>query len=84
MTKRIEELAPQWSITPFVEAVQAMRGVAFIAAATVVAEVGDFSRFDNPRQLIAFLGLVPSEHSSDATIRRGGITKAGNALAGVL
>lgn len=42
--KRIEELAPQWSMTPFVEAVQAMRGVAFIVAVTVVAEVGDFSR----------------------------------------
>ncbi|WP_035697269.1 IS110 family transposase [Bradyrhizobium liaoningense] len=81
LTKRIEELAPQWSMTPFVEAVQAMRGVAFIVAVTVVAEVGAFSRFDNPRQLMAFLGLVPSEHSSGATIRRGGITKAGNALA---
>lgn len=81
LTKRIEELAPQWSMTPFVEAVQAMRGVAFIAAVTVVAEVSDFSRFDNPRQLMGFLGLVPSEHSSGAIIRRGGITKAGNALA---
>ncbi|MGY4412238.1 transposase [Bradyrhizobium sp. LB7.1] len=81
LTKRIEELAPQWSMTPFVEAVQAMRGVAFIVAVTVVAEVGDFSRFDNPRQLMAFLGRVPSEHSSGATIRRGGITKVGNALA---
>lgn len=81
LTKRIEELAPQWSMTPFVEAVQAMRGVAFIVAVTLVAEVGDFSRFDNPRQLMAFLGLVPSEHSSGATIRRGGIIKAGNALA---
>nr|WP_244485713.1 transposase [Bradyrhizobium tropiciagri] len=81
MTKRIEELAPQWSMTPFVESVQAMRGVPFIVAVTVVAEVGDCSRFDNPRQLMAFLGLVPSGHSSGATIRRGGITKAGNALA---
>ncbi len=81
LTKRIEELAPQWSMTPFVEAVQAMRGVAFIVAVTVVAEVGDFSRFDNPRQLMADLGLVPSEHSSGATIRPGGVTKAGNALA---
>lgn len=80
LTKRIEELASQWSMTPIVEAVQAMRGVAFIVAVKV-AEVGDFSRFDNPRQLMAFLGLVPSEHSSGATIRRGGITKTGNALA---
>ena len=70
LTKQIEELAPQWSMAPVVEAVQAMRGVAFIVAATVVAEVGDFARFDNARQLMAYLGLVPSEHSSGATTRR--------------
>ena len=58
-----------------------MRGVALIVAVTVAAEVGDFSRFVNPRQLMAYLGLVPSEHSSGSTVRRGGITKAGNALA---
>ena len=52
-----------------------MRGVALVVAVTVVAEVGDFRRFANARQLMAYLGLVPSEHSS------GGITKAGNALA---
>jgi transposase len=81
LTKQIEDLASHWSMVPVVEAVQAMRGVAFIVAVTVVAEVGDFSRFNNPRQLMAYLGLVPSEHSSGATVRRGGITKAGNALA---
>ncbi len=81
LTRQIEDLLPQWSMAPVVEAVQAMRGVAFIVAVTVVAEVGDFSRFTNPRQLMAYLGLVPSEHSSGATARRGGITKAGNALA---
>ena len=64
-----------------VEAIQAMRGVAFVVAVTVVAEVGDFSRFANPRQLMAYLGLTPSEHSSGATVRRGGITKAGSSLA---
>jgi len=58
-----------------------MRGVAFIVAVTVVAEVGDFHRFDNPRQLMAYLGLTPTEHSSGATVRRGGITKAGSGLA---
>jgi len=81
LTTQIEELVPQWSMAPVVEAMQAMRGVALIVAVTLVAEVGDFSRFDNPRQLMAYLGLVPSEHSSGATVRRGGITKAGNALA---
>ena len=50
-------------------------------AVTVVAEVGDFRRFANARQLMAYLGRVPAEHSSGATVRRGGITKAGNVLA---
>jgi len=54
-----------------------MRGVALVVAVTVVAEVGDFRRFANARQLMAYLGLVPSEHSSGTSIRRGGI----NALA---
>ena len=52
-----------------------------MVAATVVAEVGNFSRFQNPRQLMAYLGLNPSEHSSGATIKRGPITKTGNSLA---
>lgn len=68
-------------MAPVVAALQAMRGVALVAAVTVVAEVGDFRRFANPRQLMAYLGLVPSEHSSGGSVRRGGITKAGNALA---
>ena len=63
------------------QALQAMRGVAFVVAVTLVAEVGDFSRFANPRQLMAYLGLVPSEHSSGRAVHRAGITKAGNALA---
>jgi transposase len=69
------------SLAPVVEAIQAMRGVAFVVAVTVVAEVGDFSRFANPRQLMAYLGLTLSEHSSGATVRSGGITKAGSSLA---
>jgi Transposase IS116/IS110/IS902 family len=55
--------------------------VALINAVTVVAEVGDFPRFGNARQLMTYLGLVPSEHSSGIRVRRGGITKAGNAQA---
>jgi transposase len=81
LTSQIEELLPNWSMAPVVAALQAMRGVAFVAAVTVVSEVGDFRRFINPRQLMAYLGLVPSEHSSGGSVRRGGITKAGNALA---
>ena len=58
-----------------------MRGVALINAVTIVAEIGDFTRFTNPRQLMAYVGLVPSEHSSGDSVRRGGITKAGNSQA---
>jgi transposase len=81
LTQQIEELLPNWSMAPVVLALQSMRGVALVVAITVVAEVGDFRRFANPRQLMAYLGLVPSEHSSGNTVRRGGITKAGNTLA---
>jgi transposase len=72
---------PNWSLAPVVQALQALRGMALVAAATLVAEVGDVSRFANPRQLMAYLGLVPCEHSSGSTRRQGGITKAGNGAA---
>jgi len=81
LTRQIEELLPNWSMAPVVTALQAMRGVALVVAVTLVAEVGDFRRFANARQLMAYLGLVPSEHSSGASVRRSGITKAGNVLA---
>lgn len=77
----IVELVPQWTLAPVVAAVQALRGVSILVAATVVAEVGNFGRFQSPRQLMAYLGLNPSEHSSGATIKRGAITKTGNSLA---
>src|SRR5215472_13163915 len=57
---------------------QAMRGVSFLVAVTFVAEIGDLQRFDNPRQLMAFLGLVPSERSTGERVRRAGLTLAGN------
>ena len=72
---------PDWSLAPVVRALQALRGMALVAAATLVAELGDITRFANPRQLMAYLGLVPSEHSSGGTRRQGGITKAGNGSA---
>src|SRR5262250_751232 len=81
LTRQIDELLPNWSMAPVVAALQSMRGVALVVAVTVVAEVGDFRRFANARQLMAYLGLVPSEHSSGASLRRDGITKAGNVLA---
>ena len=57
-----------------VTALQAMRGVAFLSAVVLAAVVGDFRRFASPRQLMAWLGLVPSEQSSGAKVERGGIT----------
>jgi transposase len=74
-------LAPHWGRYPVVQALQALRGVQWIVALTVVAELGDLTRFDNPRQLAAFVGLVPSEYSSGTARRLGGITKAGNGRA---
>ena len=78
---QIRQFAAEWSMAPVVEALQALRGVAFTTAVTVVCEVGDIRRFAKPRQLMAFLGLVPGERSSGETRRQGGITKAGNVLA---
>ena len=77
----IEAALPDWSLAPVVHALQALRGMALVVAATLIAELGDITRFTNPRQLMAYLGLVPSEHSSGETRRQGGITKAGNGAA---
>jgi transposase len=78
LERTIEEFLPAWSLAPIVGALRALRGVDLIVAATFVSEVGDIGRFDNPRQLMGYLGLVPSERSTGDTVRRGGITKAGN------
>ena len=72
------EQARSWRLYPVVEAYQALRGVQFTVAITAVAELGDIARFDNPRQLMSYIGLVPSEHSSGERRRQGAITKAGN------
>jgi transposase len=70
--------APE-SIRAVVAALQALRGIAGMTAVTIMSEVGNFSRFTNPRQLMSYSGLVSSEHSSGNRIQRGSITKAGNA-----
>lgn len=70
-----------WSLAPVVEALQALRGVQLVAATTLVAEIQDFARFANPRSLMAYLGLIPSESSSGQHRRQGAITKAGNSAA---
>lgn len=78
LDQQLLAIVPTWSMAPVVAAYQAMRGVSFVVAATFAAEVGDVRRFDNPRQLMAFLGLVPSERSTGETVRRAGLTLAGN------
>ncbi|MGH8115180.1 MAG: IS110 family transposase, partial [Rhodanobacteraceae bacterium] len=75
------EIVPAWTMAPVVSAFQAMRGIQFVTATTMVAETGDLRRFEHPRQLMAFLGLVPSERSTGDTKRQGRITKAGNGSA---
>ena len=74
-------LVQSWRWAPVVEAIQALRGVQFIAAVTLIAELGDLTRFENPRQLMSSLGLIPSEHPSGERRRQGGITKTGNSHA---
>ena len=81
LTAEIEALAAGWSLAPLLKAEQALRGIALLNAVTVLAEIGDPSRFDHPRQLMAYVGLVPSEDSTGKQIVRGGITKAGSRLA---
>src|SRR4029077_1129627 len=71
----IEAALPEWSLAAVVQALQALRGVSVVAAATLVAELGDITRFTNPRQLMAYLGLVPAEHSSGRTGRQGGLPR---------
>lgn len=81
LEQMLREAAPRWRFYPVIEALQALRGVAFTVAVGLVAEVGDLSRFDNPRQLMAWFGLVPSEYTSSTKVRRGGITRCGNGYA---
>ncbi len=81
LEEELLEAAPTWRLFPVVEALQALRGVQQVVATTVVAELGDLTRFDNPRQLAAFVGLIPSEHSSGGKRHLGAITKTGNGRA---
>jgi transposase len=74
----IDELVWTTSIAPLVKALMALRGVSLVTATTVAAEIGDFQRFPTANQFMAYLGLIPSEHSSGATRRQGSITRTGN------
>ena len=77
----MKQLLADWEWKPMVDALMACKGFQEVAAMTVVSELGDLRRFDHPRQLMAFLGLVPGEHSSGAKRRQGSITKCGNSHA---
>jgi transposase len=78
LEQALHEHVHTWRLQPVVEALQSLRGVQFTVAVTLVAELGDLTRFDNPRQLMSDLGLIPSEYSSGDRRRQGGLTKAGN------
>jgi transposase len=78
LEQELHEQVQAWRLSPVVEALQALRGVQCIVAVTTVAALGDLTRFDHPRELMKFLGLIPSEYSSGARRRQGSITKAGN------
>lgn len=78
LTKEIHSEIDHWRLEPVARAIQSLRGVSLIVAVTTLAELGDISRFNNPKQLMAYLGLVPSEHSSGPKTKRGSITKTGN------
>ena len=77
----IRGAVPEWSLAAVATALMAMRGIDLISAATLLAEIGDLSRFRTPHELMGYLGLVPSEDSTGDTVRRGSITKAGNGRA---
>ena len=78
LTTSIRELVAKWRWAPVVAALQSLRGVSLLTAVITVAELGDLGRFEAPEALMAYLGAVPSEHSSGETVQRGGITKTGN------
>jgi transposase IS116/IS110/IS902 family protein len=81
LEEAIRDAVPEWSLAEVATALQAVRGIDLIAAVAVLAELGDLSRFRNPRELMGYLGVVPSESSTGDTVKRGGITKAGNGRA---
>ena len=78
LTDQLMRALPEWSLAPVVDSLVALRGIDKLAAIVLLAELGDIGRFDSPKQLMAFLGLVPSEHSSGGRRRQGAITLTGN------
>ena len=78
LDQALQAQVTSWPLPSVVEALQALRGVQFITAVTMVAEIGDLPRFESPRELMKFLGLIPSEYTSAERRRQGSMTNAGN------
>jgi transposase len=78
LTSSIEGLVESWNLSPLVKALQALRGIRLITAVIIAAELGDLARFRSAPAFMAYLGLVPSEHSSGEAKQRGRITRTGN------
>ena len=78
LEQELHDQVNTWRLHPVIAALQALRGVQCTVAVTTVAELGDLTRFNNPRELRKFLGLIPSEYSTGERRRQGAITKAGN------
>lgn len=78
LTSALRDQAATWRFAPVVRALMTLRGIEFVAAVTLVAELGDLARFSHPKQLMSYLGLVPSEYSTGASRVQGKITKTGN------
>ena len=81
ITQALRDECEHWRMKDVVSALATLRGIDFVAAVTLVAEIGDFRRFAHPRDLMGFLGLVPSEYSTGESRHRGSITKSGNSHA---
>lgn len=78
LTEQIRDLVPSWSKAPVVQALQCLRGISLINASVIVSEIGDFRRFAHPKDLMVYLGLIPSENTTGENVKHGGITKTGN------
>ena len=78
LEQRLREAIEDWSLGETATALTALRGIDQIASMTVVAELGDITRFSRPPELMSFVGMTPSESSSGSRRRQGRLTKAGN------
>ena len=78
ITTALRDRVTTWRFAPVVAALMTLKGIEFVAAITLVAELGDLGRFTHPKELMSYLGLVPSEYSTGESRVQGAITKAGN------